>query len=66
MGEASLYSTFGPICPHCGHAHQADEPFYFDESSTQFTCEYCDRDFSCRVYTSTSWMSDPLPTPAQP
>lgn len=49
------YSTEGPVCPICGHQHRADDAFYFDESMVAMDCEACERDFSVRVYTSTSW-----------
>lgn len=49
------YSTTGPICPHCEHQHRADEPFYFDEETTDMECEHCDKQFDVMVYTSTSW-----------
>lgn len=66
MGEINLYSTTGPICPHCGHEHQAEGPSFYDESNDQFDCDRCGEVFTCLVSTSTSWYSEPLPTPAQP
>lgn len=55
MTDLAHYSTFGPVCPLCGHKHQADEPFYYDEEMTSMDCEACERNFDVRVYTSTSW-----------
>ena len=55
MGEDRHYSTDGPICPYCSHRHRADEPFYFDEDMVAMDCESCDRDFTCEVFTQTSW-----------
>jgi hypothetical protein len=52
-----LYSTVGPICPHCQHRHRADDAFYYDEDMTRMDCEACDGTFDVRVYTSTSWTS---------
>lgn len=53
--QSENFSSIGPICPHCGHQHRADEPFYFDEDMVRMDCEACDRDFEVRVYTSTNW-----------
>lgn len=58
--DIDLYSTFGPVCPRCKHEHAADEPFYFDESNDTFRCERCNKDFICRIYTQTSWTSEPV------
>ena len=49
------YSTKGPICPYCGHQHNADEAFYYDENMARMECEACERDFDVRVYVRTSW-----------
>lgn len=57
--EVLHHSTEGPICPHCGHRHRADEAFYFDESMTAMDCEACELDFEVRVHTSTSWTTQP-------
>lgn len=55
------YSTKGPICPHCSYQHRADEPFFFDEDMTEMECQSCDTVFGVRVYTSTSWTTEPHP-----
>ena len=57
MMEA-LYSTIGPICPHCEHQHRADEPFYFDEDTTEMECDHCSASFRVEVYHSTSWTTE--------
>jgi lysyl-tRNA synthetase class I len=49
------YSTSGPICPHCGHEHQHDGGYFYDESLTEFDCEACGKEVEVHVYTSTSW-----------
>jgi len=49
------FSTYGPICPHCGHQHSPDEPFYFDETTDEMECEHCAALFDVRIYTSTNW-----------
>lgn len=49
------YSTAGPICPHCDHQHQADDPSYYNEDMDRMDCDHCCKEFLVRVYTSTSW-----------
>jgi len=63
MTQERTYSTAGPECPYCGHKHQADEPFYYDEDMTVMDCGRCERDFNVEVYTSTSWTCEPREVP---
>ncbi len=53
MGE--LYSATGPICPYCKHEEYPDEPFYFDEGTTELECEACEKAFAVSIYQTTSW-----------
>jgi hypothetical protein len=57
------YSTCGPICPHCDHAHHDLEADHYDEDFDQMECERCNRSFGVRVYASTSWTCEPLSEP---
>lgn len=59
LSGGELYSTDGPVCPHCEHEHNPDEAFYYDESRTELECEECEATFAVRVYTSTSWATSP-------
>ena len=56
MGE-HLYQELGPRCPYCNHSHYPDEPFYWDEDTTEMECEHCGKEFGLQVHTSTSWSS---------
>lgn len=53
--SGATYSTEAPTCPYCGHTHQHDGGFFYDESLTEFECESCEELFWVRVYTSTAW-----------
>lgn len=49
-------STLGPICPHCQHEHQADEPFYYE--SDEMDCNRCEERFTLRAFTETTWFTE--------
>jgi transposase-like protein len=58
------YSTEGPKCPYCGRQYTADEPHYFDEDRyTEEDCDGCERKFSVRVYSNTSWTCEAIDVP---
>lgn len=57
----STYSTEGPICPYCARQYTADEGHYYDEQNyTEQECDGCEKTFSVRVYTSTSWTCEAI------
>lgn len=58
MGEET-YRTDAPECPYCGHVHQHDGGYFYDEGLTEAQCESCDRVFDISVYTWTSWTCTP-------
>lgn len=49
------FRTDAPECPYCGHVHQHDGGFFYDEDLTSLECDYCGKAFDVEVYTSTSW-----------
>jgi len=53
------YSTVAPECPYCGHKHQHDGGFFFDEDLTEYECENCGKAFDMEVSHSTSWRCEP-------
>jgi transposase-like protein len=66
LSATETFSTEGPQCPHCGVRMTADEGFYYDENRyVEDECHECEKKFSVRVYTSTTWTCTVLP-PAAP
>ena len=62
MGEREpeeTYSNDGPICPYCGHKHEPDGGFFYDESLTEFDCDRCGREVAVSVFNSWSWTCEP-------
>jgi transcription elongation factor Elf1 len=62
MSLDETYSTQGPVCPYCGHMENvSDDPsIFYDESLTEIECGECEQTYSCRLYVSHSWTSNPL------
>ena len=59
--SVETYSHEGPTCPHCGHVQNpSDDPFYYDEDLTEVECGECEKTYSCSLYVSHSWTSNPL------
>lgn len=54
------YSNDGPVCPYCGHKHEMDGGYFYDESLTEFDCDRCGREVSVSVFNSWSWTCTPM------
>lgn len=59
------YRKDGPQCPYCGHVHDHDGGYFYDDRLTVFQCECCDEMVGVSVYTSTSWTCELPPPPEQ-
>lgn len=59
MSDKETFSIEGPICPHCGYKHIADEPHYFNTDSDTLWCENCDMESQMDVSVSYSWTCVP-------
>ncbi len=57
MSESHNYESAGPRCPYCDWLHSPDEPFYWDEDTSEMECERCDKEFDLQVHTTTCWTS---------
>jgi hypothetical protein len=55
------YSTEGPICPYCACGITPDDPFFYDDLSTELECEECGKTFAMEVQHSTAWACETLP-----
>lgn len=54
------YRSDGPQCPYCGHVHRPDEPFYYDEASTEMHCDRCEKRFTLEcIDTGWRWTTAP-------
>lgn len=56
------HSTCGPVCPYCGHKHQADEAFYYDEDFVRHQCHACDKTFRVSYHRTDSWRCEAIPS----
>lgn len=54
----SIYGHKGPMCPHCGHEHDAVDNDAFDEDMSEFQCGWCDKVFKCRYRRTDVWISE--------
>lgn len=54
----------GPICPYCGHEHQADEAFFYDEDFCVFDCHSCDKSFPVTTHVQWTWTTRKVGEPA--
>lgn len=55
MANRTTMDHTGPVCPHCGHWHQPDEAFFFDEDTTEMRCYSCDETFNMSVLKTFTW-----------
>lgn len=60
MQNDEIYSTLGPICPHCRHEHQADGPEFYDEDMDKFRCNSCEAEFKVFYHRTDSWTTSAL------
>ena len=52
----------GPVCPYCGSVNDASDSdgILWDESTDEYTCDVCDRDFAVMVFVTHSWSTSPI------
>lgn len=44
------YRKDGPQCPYCGYVESPDEAHFFDEDTTDLTCNSCGKDYAVSVH----------------
>lgn len=51
------FMELGPTCPYCGSVNDArdSDGVLYDESTDEYTCDFCDRDFAVTVFVTHSW-----------
>jgi len=62
MSDRETYSKDGAACPYCGHVHLAEDDNWqlYDESTDEWRCTECNKDFVVSVFVSRSWTCAPL------
>lgn len=54
------YNHHGPECPYCGHVHEHDGGYFFDEDGgEEFECESCERLFKWSYHRLDAWSCIP-------
>lgn len=61
--DKTTFSSVAPECPYCGHVHQHDGGFFYNEDLAEYDCESCDKTFDVEVSTMTHWRCTPKEPP---